>query len=208
MLKQQERLEKLRWELHERSRLNLSSLEGKPSDYIFNQFKKEATRDIIGDFEYIQDEGGDSYPTRDDDGNYYYNFDAINYGRKGNNFWIEIMQGDMDGDWESIYYLDDYENNRNMKLEKEPNGGYPVGITTLWHTRSDAYFYSWLSYYMEMAELTIETGEKTEKLGLAHWVDPNSQRQKEGKTPEQWADYCLDAVEENIKYLKLGELRV
>ncbi len=210
MQEMKKRLDELQEVINQYSRDFVSSKETESVTDTFYNLKKEITRNETGDFEFQQNEGGDPYPVKvaANGSAYVYAFDAINYGRKGNNFWVEVMQGDMDGDWESVYYLDDFEVKKMVKEEKEENRAIPVGVAELnFYLSTNSWFQCWMDYYMDMAELSIESGEIVDKLPPPYWVNVGGK--EVGKdSVESWVKYCLDSVEDNMKYLKMGELRV
>ena len=207
MQEMKKKLDEVREAINQYSRDFVSSKDGESVTDTFYELKKEVTRDMVGDFECLQDEGGDVYPIEGDNGDYHYGFDAINYGRKGNNFWVEVMQGDMDGDWESVYYLDDFEVKEMIQKEKDENRAIPVGVAELnFYLSTNSFFQSWMDYYMDMAELSIESKEIVDKLPPPYWVNVDIFVGKD--SVESWVKHCLDSVEDNMKYLKMGELRV
>lgn len=135
-----------------------------------------------GDFRWGEDaDPGDGY-AYEDDGVWKIAYYNDIYGRENGKLFIEIHQGDEDGNWD---VTDGWE-----------EGEDPTEILNILAQRSDNYFIGWGRYYLCCAENAREILEAGQ--------DPLDQllRLSEIK-PEELVEFFLSAVREDIKYLEM-----
>jgi len=105
---------------------------------------------------------------------------ALDVGRVNGKRFVIARSVDEDGDWDTDYVYDE-----RVGGEHSPEMWYDLARSLAY--QMDEYFKGWAEYWLDAAE----TGK--DPCHDATAVHHNS-----------WVDFCLDAVEHNLKYLNMG----
>ena len=142
-----------------------------------------------GEFTWEQDEAGDwdaFHDDRSEGHGWEKTASAMNMGRREDGTeWIEISTVDQDGNWDF-----DYEFTRE---DAENNPDFACWLCDACY--HDDFFRGWAEYWLWCAE---------------HGEDPLDQALSTAPElgSEEWVDFCLQAAEENLNYLRPKEEKV
>jgi hypothetical protein len=170
---QEKRIQELKSEVT-KLRIGQKYKKGPPIDDFFESL------DVEGDFHWDNQEAGDwhVYNCGEKDCPVQWHLMAFSevFGRENGKRYVEIHDVDSDGNWDINHAYD------------ERDGDTPEHwweISDVMANMSDSFFLGWAEYWLDAAT----TGN-----------DPCDQCI--GTVKENWVDFCIKAVEDNIKYLK------
>lgn len=137
-----------------------------------------------GDFEWKDGDASDPVPYRCCDGEdgcsgWDSSMTSVDIWRKNGKEYMAVYNGDRDGNWDIDHHF-----------ESPEDIDFPYYLKSE-HTHE--YFRAWAEYWLYCAEYNVDPLDGA----YFSWADKVTR-----KVRDKWAEFCLDAAEQDIKYLE------